>query len=200
MAGGLGCLGVLLDVSVRVVPVPRVERSLRLDIPLGDATDRLTALMRCPLPLSGAFHDGAGLHIRLAGAQAGVTQAAREIGGEDESPDIWQDMRHLRLSALAAARLWRIAVPRTAGPLALEGGWLHDWAGGQRWLVTDATADQVRAAAVAAGGHATLFRGAGSGEDVFTHLPAPMLALHQRLKAAFDPAGIFNPGRMYKDL
>ena len=200
MAGALGCLGVLLDVSLRVVPKPRAERALSLAIDEPDGARLLTSLMRRPLPLSGAFHDGERLNLRLSGADAAVTQAAREIGGEDTPLGLWDDLRHIRLSLLSAPRLWRLAVPRTAGVLPLEGRWLHDWAGAQRWLVTDEAAERVRAAARATGGHATLFRGAGPDEAVFTPLSAPLLALHQRLKAAFDPVGIINPGRMYREL
>lgn len=198
MSGAMGCLGVLLDVSVRVVPKPRSERALVLDIDRAEAAKRLTALMRRPLPLSGAFHDGERLRLRLSGPDAGVEQAAAEIGGEDMPPGDWDDLRHLRLPLLNAPRLWRLSLPRTAADPA--GRWLWDWAGMQRWGTTDEPADRVRAAAVAVGGHATLFRGAAPDEAVFTPLPAPLLALHQRLKAAFDPAGIFNPGRMYQEL
>ena len=200
MAGALGCLGVLLDVSLRVVPRPRAERAFSLGVDNSSAATLLTALMRRPLPLSGAVQDGGRLNLRLSGAEAAVAQAAREIGGEEAPLKVWDDLRHMRLPVLTAPRLWRLAVPRTAPALALEGRWLHDWAGAQRWLVTDEAASRVRAVAVAAGGHATLFRGAGPDEAVFTPLPAPLLALHQRLKAAFDPAGILNPGRMYAKL
>ena len=200
MAGALGSLGVLLDVSLRVVPKPRAERALSLQLDTSASATLLTGLVRRPLPVSGAFHDGARLNLRLSGADAAVAQAAREIGGDDAPLGPWDDLRHMRLPLLSAPRLWRLAVPRTAGDLTLEGRWLHDWAGAQRWLVTDELADQVRAVAVAVGGHATVFRGAGPDEAVFTSLPPPLLALHQRLKAAFDPAGIINPGRMYKEL
>ena len=200
MAGALGCLGVLLDVSLRVSPRPRAERALSLQLDNAAAATLLTSLMRRPMPLSGAFHDGEGLNLRLSGADAAVAQAAREIGGEDAPHQVWDDLRHMRLQILTAPRLWRLAVPRTAGDLALDGQWLHDWAGAQRWLVTDEAAGRVRAVAATDGGHATLFRGACAGEAVFTPLTAPLLALHQRLKAAFDPAGIINPGRMYAEL
>ncbi len=200
MAGSLGCLGVLLDVSLRVAPMPRTECALRLDVDLPEARRRLSGLLRRPLPLSGAFHDGPALHMRLSGAQSAVAQAAREIGGEDASLDIWQDLRDFRLDPLTAPRLWRVAVPRTAGDLPLEGRCLHDWAGAQRWLVSNESVERVRAAAAAGGGHAVLFRGAAPGETVFSPLPGALLALHQRLKRAFDPLGVFNPGRMYQDL
>lgn len=200
MAGALGCLGVLLDVSLRVVPTPRAEASLAFEAGWTAAAGRITALMRRPLPLSGAFHDGERLFLRLSGPEAAVAATARELGGEAAPPGFWDGVRHMTFGLLAAPRLWRLSVPRGAVIAGLDGRWLMDWGGAQRWLVTDETADAMRAATTAAGGHATLFRGAAPGEAVFTPLPRPLFDLHRRLKAAFDPAGVFNPGRMYEGL
>lgn len=200
MTGALGCLGVILDVSLRVTPRPRAEQTLTFVLSRSDARSRLTGWMRRPLPLSGACHDGEKLHLRLAGPEAAVKAAARELGGEDKDAILWAQIRDMKRGLLASPRLWRLSVPRTATFEGLAGQGFHDWAGAQRWLVTDETGDIVRAAAKAAGGHASLFRGARPGETVFTPLAPPLLALHRRLKAAFDPAGVLNPGRMYRDL
>lgn len=200
MAGALGCLGVLLEVSLRVAPVPATEISRSFELPWPAAQTRITALMRRPVPLSGAAHDGRSLHLRLAGAAAAVVATAAEIGG-DETPDgFWSDLRHRRIRPLAQPRLWRLSVPRTAKIPDLPGWWLRDWGGAEIWLDSEAPPARVRAIATDAGGHATVYRGAGPGEDVFTPLPPGLLALHQRLKAAFDPSGVFNPGRMYEGL
>jgi glycolate oxidase FAD binding subunit len=200
MAGAFGCLGVLLQVSLRVTPRPRAEVSRAFDRDWPAAQAWITRLMREALPLSGAWCDGTRLHLRLSGPETAVEGLARDLGGEDEPLDIWSDARHMNHPLLSAPRLWRLSVPIGARIDGLAGHWLWDWAGAQRWLVTDASAEDVRAAALAAKGHATLFRGAVPGEDVFSPLSSPLLALHQRLKAAFDPAGIFNPGRMYETL
>jgi glycolate oxidase FAD binding subunit len=106
----------------------------------------------------------------------------------------------MRLDLLASPRLWRLSVPRTAAIPGLAGHWLIDWAGAQRWLVTDEPGDKVRAVAMDAGGHATLFRGAAEGEAVFQPLEGPLFDLHRRLAAALDPAGVLNPGRTYEGL
>ena len=90
-------------------------------------------------------------------------------------------------------------LPPASQPLPLAGDSLLDWGGAQRWIRTDQPADAVREAAHAAGGHATCFRDSER-DDVFHPLAASMLALQQRLKASFDPAGILNPGRMYSGL
>ena len=129
-----------------------------------------------------------------------VAAAAAELGGEAPPQGFWDTVRDLSLEPLNAPRLWRLSVPRTISDLGLGGQLFRDWAGGQVWLTTDQSPDDVRAAAAKAGGHATVFRGAEPGQAVFSPLTPSLLALHQRLKAVFDPAGIFNPGRMYEEL
>ena len=200
MAGALGCLGVLLEVSLRVPPRPSEEVCLAFDEDWAAACARLTGLMRRALPLNGAFHDAGRLYVRLRGPPAAVGAAARAIGGEIAPAVLFDAIRHMTHPLLAAPRLWRLSVPHAAPVRALSGRWLIDWAGAQRWLVTDEPGERVRIAAVAVGGHATLFRGAEPGEAVFSPLPRPLLELHQRLKRAFDPAGVFNPGRMFEGL
>ena len=200
MAGAMGSLGVLLDVSLRVTPRPSTELTLTFAEKWPKAQARITELMRRPLPLSGAFHDYGRLFLRLSGTERAVTHAAALIGGDEAPPDVWEDLRHMRLPFFDAPRLWRISAPRTSPIGDLRGAWLMDWAGGQRWLETRAKSDAVRAAAREAGGHATLFHGVVDGEEVFEPLPAPLLKLHRRLKAALDPSGVFNRGRMYEGL
>ena len=201
MAGAMGRLGVLLDVSLRVTPRgPRAEVALAFEADWPAAQARITALMRQPLPLSGAFHDGGQLHLRLSGGETAVAEARAALGGEETALSIWDDLRHMRLGLLAAPRLWRLSVPRTSVIDGLSGRWLMDWAGGQRWLQSDEPGEAIRAKAAAAGGHTTLFRGATAGEAVYQPLPEPLLALHRRLAAALDPAGVLNPGRMYEGL
>lgn len=198
MSGAQGTLGVILDVSLRVTPRPRVEVSLAFDMAGGPARDWVTGLMVRPLPLSGAFHDGERLHLRLSGGEAAVSQAAAELGGEAEGLELWSVLRDLKHPALAGPVLWRIALPQTADIPALEGRLAWDWGGGQVWLSAEAADPQVWTKAAAAGGHATLMR--GGKDQVFQPLEPALFKLHQRIKAALDPAGILNPGRMHEGL
>ncbi|HEY5288477.1 MAG TPA: glycolate oxidase subunit GlcE [Caulobacteraceae bacterium] len=200
MSGAMGCLGVLLDVSLRVTPRPRQQRTLAFNEDWPRAQGRLTSLLGRPLPVTGAFHDGARLYLRLSGTERAVAHAASTLGGDKAALKIWNELRHMRHPFFAAPRLWRLSVPRTRSVDGLAGDWLIDWAGAQRWLVTPAPDGAVRDAARAAGGHATLFHGVVDGEDAFEPLSPPLMALHQRLKAALDPAGVFNRGRMYEGL
>lgn len=200
MAGAMGRLGVLLDISLRLTPTPKAARTLAFDEPWPAAQTRLTALMQRPLPLTGAVHDGERLYLRLEGGEAGVAEAADELGCEAASTGIWDDLRRFEGDVLSAPRLWRLSVPRRTSLDNLDGRWLINWAGAERWLISDAPAETIRSAARAAGGHATLFRGAKDDEAVFEPLTPELLALHRRLAAALDPAGVLNPGRMYQEL
>jgi len=200
MAGAMGTLGVLLDISLRVAPRPRTERSLAFEEPWADSQARLGELMRRPLPLSGAFHDGKVLRLRLSGTERAVEHGAAEIGGDAGDLSVWTELRHHRLPIFAAQRLWRLSIPRTAELADLPGAQLIDWAGAQRWLASNVPTSEIREAARAAGGHATLFQGAVDGEEVYDRPPEALFQLHRRVKAALDPAGVFNRGRLWEDL
>ena len=202
MAGALGTLGVLTSVSVKVLPRPETEMTLGFDMDAARAIDACARRAASPLPLSGACHHAGRLHLRLSGSERGVQQARDRLGGErlDDGESFWTALRDHRHPFFDSSRpLWRLSVPPATPPLDLPGDSLLDWGGAQRWLYTDTPAERIRAAARAAGGHATRFRG-GDRDDVFQPLPAPLLALHKRLKQALDPAGILNPGRLYGDL
>jgi glycolate oxidase FAD binding subunit len=200
MAGAHGCLGVLLDISLRVSPRPIAERSVTIDEEWPAAKARLNGLVGRQTPLSAAMHDGEHLHLRFSGSEGGVAKSVADSGGRPTPAGLWEDMRDLKHPLFAKERLWRLSIPH-AGPLPNLGGErLIEWAGSQVWLAADAPAPEVRDACARLGGHATLFRGAQPSEEVFTPLAPPLLALHKRIKAAFDPAGVLNPGRMYKGL
>ncbi|MEM5427596.1 glycolate oxidase subunit GlcE [Cupriavidus oxalaticus] len=213
LAGSLGTLGLVLEVSLKVLPAPFDEATLRFELTQADAIRQLNQWGGQPLPLAAsAWHDGV-LHVRLAGATAAVHAACARLGGERVDAAVatalWQSLReqtHAFFSPAHAGRaLWRLAVPPVAAPLDLPGQQLVEWGGGQRWWLpadgaTKTDAESVRAVAQAAGGHATLFRNGDKSVGVFTPLASPLAAIHRRLKATFDPAGIFNPRRMYPGL
>lgn len=205
MVGAQGCLGVLSEVSFKVLPKPAATRNLRLAMPLEAALERLAEWGRKPWPISAAsYHDGA-LNLRLEGGVSSVAQTAEQFGGEALEADYWSALREQRLALFAAddpRPLWRLSLPNNVPPLTLDGDVLYDWAGAQRWLKSDADAATIREAAARAGGHASCFRerdGARPAEP-FTPLPPVLAKYHQRLKQRLDPYGIFNPGRLYEAL
>ena len=211
LAGSLGTLGLVASVSLKVLPRPVRETTLLFELDQREALDKLNAWAGRALPMSSsAWLDGR-LALRLSGAGAAVDAAARELGGETmaDADRFWHELREQRgefFADIGPAGLWRLAVPPTTPPLALPGRQLIEWGGGQRWLRADevsadisADADAIRAAAAGCGGHATLFRGGDKGQGVFAPLQPALAQIHRRLKQTFDPAGIFNPARMYNE-
>ncbi len=203
LAGSLGTLGLILEVSLKVLPRPAAELTLRLELPEAKALESLNRWAGSPLPISAsAWRDGE-LSLRLSGAQSAVRAAAQKLGGEalagEAALEFWSGIReHAHPFFSGDAPLWRLSVPSNCAPVALPGAQLIEWGGALRWLRAGTQA-AVRAAAASAGGHATLFRGGDKAAGVFAPLAPALLRLHRELKAAFDPAGIFNPGRLHPD-
>jgi glycolate oxidase FAD binding subunit len=206
LAGSMGTLGLILEASLKVLPRPFAETSLRLELNQAEAIRRLNEWGGQPLPISASAWHGGMLMVRLSGAQAAIKAARQKMGG-DELPDphaYWiavreQTSEFFSLGTGTADSIWRLSVPSTAPPLALRGEQLIEWGGAQRWLKTDADAATIRAAAEKAGGHASLFRGGDKQVGVFHPLAPAVAKIHRNLKTAFDPSGIFNPGRMYTE-
>jgi glycolate oxidase FAD binding subunit len=205
LAGSLGTLGVIVEVSLKVLPRPISHHTLRFEMTDMEAVDKLNEWAGRPLPLSASvWHDGV-LHLRLAGASAAVKTARQQLGGENIDNSVadalWSSVREQTHPFFAGeSPLWRVAVPSTAASLSIRAPQLIEWNGALRWLRTDQSAEQMRERAGQAGGHATLFRGGDRSTGVFTPLTPPIAAIHRRLKAQFDPAGVFNRGRLYPDL
>ena len=191
-AGSLGAFGVLLDVSLRVLPVPQTELTLVLEP--ADPAQAMIDLQRRPWPLSGLCCVDGQLRVRLSGTAEGVAAARGQIGGE-ELPDgaaFWRALRDWELPFFAGdTPLWRVSLPPAAPPLALPGAWLIDWGGAQRWLRSDAKPTDVWTIAAQAHGHATLMRGGDRSRGVFQPPSAAQVAIERRLKAELDPAGVF---------
>jgi glycolate oxidase FAD binding subunit len=202
LAGSLGTLGMILDVSLKVLPRPTMEQTLRFELSEADAIVRMNEWAGQPLPISAtAWVDGA-LAVRLSGTKAGVRAAQARLGGTvSDDAGVWADVReqtHAFFGRAEGATLWRLSVPPTTLPLKL-GATLMEWRGGQRWVWSTASAAEIRAKVDAVGGHATAFRHQ-NGNEVFHPLAAGLARIHRRLKNEFDPAGIFNPGRMYPNI
>ncbi|GGP24639.1 glycolate oxidase subunit GlcE [Silvimonas amylolytica] len=210
MAGSLGTLGLVLEVSLRLLPVAVTTRSLRFVMDENQAIETLNHWAGKAIPMSAsAWHEGE-LMLRLSGSHAGVEAAVAQLGGDfvadDTAQAYWHALREHTHAFFTSqtqdeygAALWRVAVPPTTPALALEGAQWLEWGGGQRWWRTHEPATEIRRIADLAGGHATLFRHAVDAEEgvcAFSSLPGPMATLQRRLKAVFDPSGIFNPHRI----
>ena len=200
MAGSLGCLGLLTEVSLKVLPKPRQCISIALELDSERALNGLAQWGQQPIPISAASHDGRVLRLRLEGGEGSVAAAHERLGGEVIDSGWWLDLNEQRLPFFLDARpLWRLSLPNDTGVLNLPGEQLIDWGGAQRWLKSDADGERIRASVTAVGGHATCFT-PGADDSPFQPLATPLLRYHQQLKTRLDPQGVFNPGRMYAEL
>ena len=204
MAGALGTLGVVVEVSLKVLPVPVAEATLKFEMPEDKALEAVNRWAGRPLPISATAYTDGDLGVRLSGAAAAVRAAQEKLGGTlvevERAAGFWNDIREHSDPFFAGEEpLWRLSVPSATPPLELEGRILIEWGGALRWLKSNAEARTVRDTAARAGGHATLFRGGDKSVGVFHPLAPAVATIHRRLKAEFDPRGVLNRGRMYPD-
>ncbi len=202
LCGSWGILGPIAEVSLKVLPQPATEATLVFEMGAAEALAAFNRWSRQSWPLSAtSWYDGLA-RIRLSGVRPVVEGAVTALGGAralpGEATRWWDGLRHHRDGFWSERRpSWRLSVPSVAPLATLPGPLLIEWAGALRWLRTDAPAADVLDAARAAGGSATLWHG---GAPCATPLSAQLLAIHRRLKDAFDPAGLFNPGRLVPEL
>jgi FAD/FMN-containing dehydrogenase len=212
MAGSMGILGVICEVSLKVMPTLPACNTRYLEIDEAAALSQLNRWAGEGVPMTASSWHQGGLNVRLGGAIAAVGRIQRQVGGREIAPQDaagwWSDIRDHRHAFFALTDseleqgqcLWRLSVPDTAQCIFLPGEQFIEWGGAQRWLRSTAPAAQIRSAASAVGGHATLVRAADKSAGAFTTLTQPLMQVHRRLKRSFDPAGIFNPGRLYPEL
>jgi glycolate oxidase FAD binding subunit len=210
LAGSLGILGVITEVSLKVLPAPELEQTREVACEQAEALHLMCQWARQPLPISATVWHRGLLRIRLSGVASAVEAAAANLGGEllDSAVALrfWQQLREQELAFFAsdAGPLWRLALPATAPVLnpgaTTDANTLLEWNGGQRWLRVKLSASVLREEVGKLGGHATLFRGGDKNQGVFTQLPSASFKLHEQLKHVFDPDAVFNRGRLYPAL
>lgn len=197
MVGALGSLGVLLEVSLRVTSMPESELTLAFTQSKAQAINTMYVLSAQSWPISALAYDGELVRARLSGAYAAVRAAAIRLGGEVDSDGevFWSNLREQQLPFFQQpGDLWRISVAPVSAPMALSGRWLLEWGGALRWLKTEMPAAAIHLAVAQAGGHALCYR--GNNKTDWIRLDPGLLALQQKIRRAFDPALLFNPGRL----
>ena len=203
MCGAMGTLGVLLEVSIKVLPRPEVEATLVYEMRPEDALRKVHAMARQSLPVSASCFDHSTLHLRLSGTERAVTSARQSLGGDTSpfGPAFWDELKEHELSYFSANKdVWRLSLASNSPVLNLEGKSLYEWNGAQRWLISDEDDEKIRDEVARYDGHAVYFRRHGTHENVFHPLKTGLLAIHRQLKTAFDPDAILNPGRMYAEI
>lgn len=203
MAGSLGTLAVILQVSFKVMPRPAEEITLMREVDERQALALMKQWAMDPLPLSGLCWANGTLYTRLSGSRTSIDSAAKKLGGDIfvDGPKFWRNLCDHKLEFFdAQTSLWRLSVaPATPMP-DLNGQWLLDWGGAQRWLISDEAPERIFGTAAEFGGHACRFRSDDRLVELFQPLSTALWKIHQQLKRAFDPEGIFNAQRMYQDL
>jgi glycolate oxidase FAD binding subunit len=204
LCGSLGILGAIVEVSLKVLPLPREEQTLGLEMAAVDALAAFNRWGGQPLPISASAWSAGQTWVRLSGAPSALRSARARIGGEllpdATARSLWLSLRHQTHAFFSqASTLWRLSVPSTAAPIDGAPAQLIEWGGALRWLAGDAQVADLRALAASVGGSAMHWRGGVAGERFHPLAPA-VLELHRRLKARFDPHSIFNPGRLVGDL
>ena len=202
MVGAMGTLGVIVEASIKVVPLPETEITLVQNINITTALRKLHQWSALPLPVSASCFYQDQLYIRLSGTEKALLTAQQKLGGErhNEAGAFWSSIKEQTHDFFKSEQsLWRLSLASNTPPLALTSDTLYEWGGALRWLKSSQPLADVRESCALLKGHSTLFRSAETREDVFHSLPQHLLKLHQNLKHSFDPHGIFNIGRMYPD-
>ena len=204
LCGSLGILGAITEVSLKVLPLPRAEQTLRFEMPEAAALQSFNRWGGLPLPISASGWCNGQAWLRLSGAPSALRAARTRLGGELLDAALadqwWRSLRDQTHALFrGAGTLWRLSLPSTAAPLTAAGTQLIEWGGALRWCMSDLPAAELRAQAMATGGTALQWRGGAAGQR-FHPLSPTLLAIHRRLKARFDPHRIFNPGRLIADL
>ncbi len=199
-AGAMGSLGVITEVSLKVMPVPAATLTLVQEMDAPQAIKTMNLLAATPKPLTAACWCDNKLYLRLSGAASAVEGTAKQWPGSVVEPGhhFWQSLNEQRLDFFSGeSPLWRFSVKPTAEHFYPEGEWLIDWGGAQRWFRGDYDLCQLEDVAIEAKGQVSLFRGGDRGGEVFHRQSSVSKRLHERLKDAFDPDRLFNPGRLY---
>lgn len=200
-AGAMGGLGLMTEISLKVLPKPATTRTLKFTMDQAEAIQRMNSMSGQPKPITAAYWSSGELFVRLAGAASAVDATAKSWGGEELASDVasalWSDLQDQQLAIFNADKVWRFSMKSSADVLPIEGDSLINWGGAERWYVGDHSFDRMVALAESAGGQVSLYRGGDRTDEVLHPVNPSIQSLQQRIKASVDPQGVFNPGRAF---
>ncbi len=199
-AGAMGTYGLLTEVSLKVLPKPESSTTVRRPIDANEAIPVMNGISMTPTPLTGAcWYDG-DMYLRLSGPTTVIEAAASGFEGEPfaDSAAFWTALREQTLPFFATAQdLWRFSLRSNSPHIKPQSDWLIDWGGAQRWLAGQHDRDELERIGADFGGEVTRYRGGDRSAEVLPSLSKSKRAVLMRMKQAFDPAGVFNSGRLY---
>lgn len=200
LTGSFGTLGVILDITLKVMPMPRNELTCTQNMSLEQARQNLATIAMQPYPVSATAFDGEKLYVRLSGKKDLLDETVRtlKMNVDVDGDAWWRKLRDHQLPLFEmASHCWRLSLPVTAQPQFNDEDFILDWGGAQYWLASKHADAELFQRAAELGGNATLFKTIDQQQQRFQPLSETLLRLHQGLKDAFDPQRILNPGRMY---
>ena len=210
MVRSQGTLGVILNISVRVIPKPEHNITLAFEASQSEALSYFQDLRKNTLPITATAWLNNTALIRLSASEQVLQSCKEKVKGDERlnADSFWQGVRDHTHEFFTNSKnddkpLWRFSLPpATPEKIQLDGEELIEWSGAQRWIHSNAPANIIRDIAKSQKGYATLFNNAPSDESAtrFSELEPALFTLHKQLKNQMDPQGIFNPGRIYKGL
>ncbi len=200
MCGAFGTLGIIMQVSLRVMPKPQFEMTTAIECSQSEAITKLNKWSQTLLPITASFHCDNQLHIRLEGLQSSVIKSHKDIGGESipSSEIFWNSIKNHRHEFFTSEMpLWKLVLPNNTPSLDISGSTSLEWNGGLRWVHSNESPENIIRICQNARGSATLFKSESKPDDFLPDLSPNLKKLHINIKSAFDPENIFNPGRQY---
>jgi glycolate oxidase FAD binding subunit len=197
MVGAQGTLGVLMDISLKVLPKAEAETTLVFEVDAQQGHKWLRDWLHKGHPITASCHYQRKLSVRLASTSNSIAQAHKKMGGEIAGSELWPQLRHQTHPCFQQDGLWRLSVPPSTA-IHNEDKQLIEWGGALRWKISN---NDLFEQATRLRGHATRYNlKTRSSDEIFQPLHPSMLTIQKRIKRAFDPENILNPNRLYKAL
>ena len=204
MVRSQGTLGVILNVSLRLLPRPANELTLSFETSAEKAHNYFQELRTQQLPITATAWHNDRVYLRLSASQATLDACQEKLQIEKQTTDsLWEDIRDHKHSFFnnSDKPLWRLSLPLASENLStIDDQQFIEWSGAQRWLSSNVPSNIIQGLVAKHGGHATLFKSKTPNLAVFSTLDSGLLKIHKQLKTKMDPQSIFNPNRIYQGL